>query len=643
MRITTTLAGLILFLNHLNASNGPEIFCRGPISTAPDPGSCSATGIVLEGPLVFELPGCPVVSSTYSAPATFPTGVTEVVWTVTDACGNVATCIQYVIINDQEAPELNCQSNLFLPANGPNCNSTAVLAPPVVSDNCSGVFSLLSDAPYPLPYGTTQVTWTAIDASGNVGVCTQLVTVADLVPPALNCPPNLSVNSAGCGTNVFWNIPPPTDNCGGAVSVASTAVPGSFFEPGITTVTYTATDAVGNSATCSFTVQVAGTSGATGFDNCPDNITVASPDCESLLSVSWIEPTPNSLCYQSVGSNHQPGDLFGTGTTTVVYTLDAGNGATYTCSFEIEVLPAELSLVCPADTVIFVEAGETEAQVSWELPFAATDCALCLGEPMLGFTFLGDFQGHSYYLFEGGDFFYVDAVQLAADQGGYLAVITSAAENAFLESQMTNGPAFIGLDDEDEDNVFTWITGEPVIYTNFNAPLPTPWITPKIAVFLEDGTWDVADFGLTTLPRILIEIPCLELEQSGGIQNGGIFPLGVTEITYSAEDECGNFCSCSFTVTVASLQPRNHSAPGTAEIDLVPNPAQADCTVIIPETVVPDVIRILDPYGQVVYQGPAQTGDNYLPLSGMPPGYYRVVVFLQNGRRLSKLLILTNN
>jgi hypothetical protein len=54
---------------------------------------------------------------------------------------------------------------------------------------------------------------------------------------------------------VNYTTPTPTDNCPG-VTVLCTPPSGSCLPPGTTTVTCTATDASGNTATCSFTVTV---------------------------------------------------------------------------------------------------------------------------------------------------------------------------------------------------------------------------------------------------------------------------------------------------------------------------------------------------------------------------------------------------
>jgi hypothetical protein len=124
--------------------------------------------------------------------------------------------------------------------------------------------------------GTSTVTYRATDASGNTADCSFTVTVtqnADTEDPVIsNCPENITVsNDAGsCGAIVNWTPPTATDNSG-SVNLTSNFEPGSFFPVGTTTVTYTATDAAGNTATCSFEVTVS--------DNEKPVISSRQPDC----------------------------------------------------------------------------------------------------------------------------------------------------------------------------------------------------------------------------------------------------------------------------------------------------------------------------------------------------------------------------
>ena len=57
-------------------------------------------------------------------------------------------------------------------------------------DDCAGTPALTNNAPAIFPVGTTVVTWTATDASGNATQATQSVSVTDTVPPTVTCTPD---------------------------------------------------------------------------------------------------------------------------------------------------------------------------------------------------------------------------------------------------------------------------------------------------------------------------------------------------------------------------------------------------------------------------------------------------------------------
>ena len=69
---------------------------------------------------------------------------------------------------------------------------------------------------------------------------------------------NITKNStSGNGTYISWTPPTATDNSG-MVNLTSDFWPGEWFFIGTIKVTYTATDASGNTAVCCFSVTVLG-------------------------------------------------------------------------------------------------------------------------------------------------------------------------------------------------------------------------------------------------------------------------------------------------------------------------------------------------------------------------------------------------
>ncbi|HXR80848.1 MAG TPA: C-type lectin domain-containing protein, partial [Saprospiraceae bacterium] len=96
-----------------------------------------------------------------------------------------------------------------------------------------------------------------------------------------------------------------------------------------------------------------------------------------------------------------------------------------------------------------------------------------------GYTFGGNYNGHSYYVSNTGAA-WNEANALAMSIGGHLATISNAGENAFVAEvgALSNDPnendsgVWIGLDDEAVEGTFEWVTGEPLIYTNWESGEP---------------------------------------------------------------------------------------------------------------------------------------------------------------------------
>jgi len=98
-----------------------------------------------------------------------------------------------------------------------------------------------------------------VETTGACGTATQNATLTlDSTPPTITCPANITVEpTCPSGAVVTYTAPIGTDNCPGATTARTAGLAsGSVFPIGTTTVTYTVTDASGNTASCSFTVTV---------------------------------------------------------------------------------------------------------------------------------------------------------------------------------------------------------------------------------------------------------------------------------------------------------------------------------------------------------------------------------------------------
>jgi hypothetical protein len=129
-----------------------------------------------------------------------------VIFTATDACGNHASTTATFTIADVTAPVILAPASIVTIANL-NCEAIDVkLGTPTTSDNCSSeAVTVTNDAPSAFPIGTTIVTWTAKDCSGNTATATQTVTVTNLPPSIVSFLPN-TISPISIGTSVTMTL-----------------------------------------------------------------------------------------------------------------------------------------------------------------------------------------------------------------------------------------------------------------------------------------------------------------------------------------------------------------------------------------------------------------------------------------------------
>lgn len=128
---------------------------------------------------------CSLVTTacTPAAGSTFPLGTTGVTCTATDAAGNQARCSFPVVVEDTQPPSIACPAPATAECTG-NGGAMVTLGPAMATDSCTEA-SVSGPGPAWYPVGTTPVTFTATDTSGNPASCTTSVTVTDSAPPAV--------------------------------------------------------------------------------------------------------------------------------------------------------------------------------------------------------------------------------------------------------------------------------------------------------------------------------------------------------------------------------------------------------------------------------------------------------------------------
>ncbi|MFK7774875.1 MAG: HYR domain-containing protein, partial [Saprospiraceae bacterium] len=288
-------------------------------------------------------------------------------WATIDAAGNISTASQNITVIDTTAPTITCPADISTnPTTSPLCGASVSWTIPTASDNCDPnvqVTSSFSPNDF-FPLGTTVVTYYAEDNSGNIDSCKFNVTVSDVeLPVFTNCPTDMTVSSGiACDTIVTWTVPTVTDNCDNNVNIVAVPALGTAFPVGTTTVTYTATDASGNVANCSFDITVADTE-APVLTDCPIDMTLSSgSDCST--SVIWNMPTVADNCdaNPTLTCNIPSGNTFSVGTTPIICTATDASGNTSTCTFNVTVIDTLApSVFCPIDVTISTNGDIVDA------------------------------------------------------------------------------------------------------------------------------------------------------------------------------------------------------------------------------------------------------------------------------------------
>jgi hypothetical protein len=270
---------------------------------------------------------------------------------------------------DLLAPTITCppSQTVFL-----NASCTAIIPNYItlaaVNDNCTLANDIIiSQSPAAgtavSGVGTTQVTLTATDASGNFTICTFNVNRLDNILPTITCPENITVYvNAGMCTAAIASLvtPAAADNC--SVSSVTNDHPSTTYTLGANSIVWTVTDGSGNITTCTQTVTVV------------DNIvpTITCPAAQTLaLGAICTAGVPNYTALATVSDNctaaaaivvtQSPtvgASVSGVGVTVITLTATDASGNFATCTFNVSRVDNIAPVVtCPANDSLLLDVN----------------------------------------------------------------------------------------------------------------------------------------------------------------------------------------------------------------------------------------------------------------------------------------------
>jgi hypothetical protein len=490
------------------------------ITQTADAGQCTAN-VTWAAPTASDFCGIASFTADAASGDAFAVGTTTVTYTATDVNGNIATGSFDITVTDDEDPAIaGMPSNITQSNDAGICGAAVSWIAPTGSDNCT-VASLTSthNSGDTFEVGNTTVTYTVTDLAGNTATSSFTVTVTDNeVPVISNIPADFTVGTFdGLSTSVVtWPEAPAadpaaSDNCG-VTSFTSTHASGDTFDEGVTTVTYTAMDAAGNTTTSSFTVTVSDGEAPVISGN-PADITQTADAGQCSAVVTYTAPTAtDNVAIISFSGDAASGDTFPVGTTTVTYTAidDAGN--TTTSDFTVTITDDEAPAIAdtPANITQTADAGQCGAVINYTAPTASDNCAVT--------SFSGDAAS--------GDTFPVGTTTVtytAVDPAGNTE--TSSFTVTIIDDQ---DPAIAGTPANITQTADAGICGASISWSDLTA----------------SDNCSIASF-------------------SGTHASGDTFPVGATSVTFTATDVNGNTTTSTFTVTVTDDEdPSISGTPG---------------------------------------------------------------------------------
>jgi rhamnogalacturonan endolyase len=301
------------------------------------------------------------VSFSIPSGSTFPVGTTQVTVNATDTAGNSASATFNVTVGDRTGPVLSLPPDVVVEA--ASAQGAVATFAASAEDAVGGPVpvSLSAQPGATFPVGTTTVNASATDAAGNTSTGSFKVIVRDTTAPTINPVADVVLEATSPAGAAADYAATAGDIVDGSVAVNYSAAPGSTFALGTTSVTATATDAAGNTATRTFNVTVRDTTAPTL--SCPADIFAAAAPGAPAAVVSFNPTASDAVSGVTVTGSPASGSAFGVGTTTVNVTAKDAAGNTGTCSFNVTVRSQASVVVAPASAQ-YGDAATLQANVN---------------------------------------------------------------------------------------------------------------------------------------------------------------------------------------------------------------------------------------------------------------------------------------
>lgn len=254
----------------------------------------------------------------------------------------------------------------------------------------------------------------------------------------------------------------------------------------------------------------------------------------------------------------------------------------------------------PDDIMVYTDPGKCNAVVSWQRPIVS-DCNLA------------------------------DVVSNYQPGDPFPLGVTTVTYEAIDQAQNTTSYSFTITVVDNQPPIVSSCPSDVDVYTSSTGGVAVSWYEPKVT--------DNCEVTLASSHR-----------------SGTVFPVGRTEVKYTASDPSGNVTVCTFEVKVGLLQ-----EPTTPEPPASP-PVDEDNDIVVPRIVTPDgdgkndewiienldrypgsQVTVIDRWGNTIFSANGYNNDSVIwrgsgPGSRkLPPGtYFYVISYVRNGTSVEK-------
>jgi HYR domain len=334
--------------------------------------------------------------------------------------------------------------------------------------------------------------------------CRAQLDIQDSISPTISsCPENILVTAVAnqCSAPVTYTLPTFTDNCPlGSPTLIQGLASGSNFPLGLTQVQYNVVDSAGNTATCSFDVQVNGDVPLPVL-TCPTSISVmaASGQCDAVVNyaVTSAHACNGGSVTLTRTQGSASGSTFPQGMTIVAFESIGANPSTSTVSCNVPVTVTVQSptiSTCPTS----ISVGYCGRDVTFGA-VTAVGCGVSVSQSR-GFS-----------------------------SGSSFPVGTTI--NTFDVTDIVGNSATC---------IFSITVANPLPPTITFCPAPRTVRACEAFVLYETPT-AVSECGTSLTPLLV-----------AGLESGSEFPIGTTSVMYTATDSSsGTEATCTFDITVA--------------------------------------------------------------------------------------------